>query len=96
MIGFSDLIADRNYTTSVKCTSHKGSVLEIKAEEFKQRLRNDTQTWNFLTQYSKDRDKDDLSHIKAVTKNYNAFKKNDFDKNVSSSKVVTWNSKPVA
>lgn len=34
IIGFNDLIANRLYSTSVKCISSQGSVFEIKADEF--------------------------------------------------------------
>ena len=35
VIGFGDILANRLYTTSVKCISCQGSVFEIKTDEFK-------------------------------------------------------------
>ena len=80
MIGLSDLIAERFFSTSVKCISSKGSVFEIKAEEFKQKLQKEYKTWNYLLQHAKEADEGTYSHIKTVTKNFGVFKKNDFDK----------------
>ena len=84
MIGFSDLIANREHATSVKCISCHGSVFEIKADDFRYKMSREQSTWNYLLQNAKEKDLEAYVHIKNVSHNIGVFQNNKPDKKAKS------------
>lgn len=58
MIGFNDVIDNRNYSTSVKCLSSNGVVLAIKTEEFLHKMQRDPAIWRQIQLLAKEKDDD--------------------------------------
>ena len=48
ILGVNDAIAQRDYTTSIKCESARGTVYVIGLAEFKTKMQKDKFTWNEL------------------------------------------------
>lgn len=48
MIGVEDIVNNRNYTTSVRCTSSSAICYMIKADEFLFRIGKDEKTWAMI------------------------------------------------
>lgn len=56
LLGHEDVFNDRNYTTSVRCHSHEGTVLAMKADEFLEKMGLNQKTWNNLIEMANERD----------------------------------------
>jgi hypothetical protein len=48
-IGIEDALNNRNYTTSVRCTSSSGQCYMLKASEFFVRIGKDDRSWKMVT-----------------------------------------------
>ena len=57
MIGEEDVIANRPYSTTVKCVSSVGHVLAINADEFYARFSKDERSWTKFIQNCQEKDK---------------------------------------
>ena len=58
VIGFQDILFERNCVVSVRCKSVKGVVAAIKAEDFLAKMKRDSQTWQALNIFADEKDID--------------------------------------
>lgn len=63
LIGQEDVILGRNYASTVKCISMRGSIYVIKAEEFLHRLSRDDLTWKIIKECSNIKENTIISSI---------------------------------
>jgi len=49
MFGEEDVVNDRKYTTTVRCTSTVASLFAIKKEEFFNRFQRDDKSWKIIS-----------------------------------------------
>lgn len=48
IIGLNDYLSKKPYSTSVRCSSCNGTILAIKADEFRSKMINNSQNWEKL------------------------------------------------
>mmetsp|Transcript_29545 Transcript_29545/g.45014 ORF Transcript_29545/g.45014 Transcript_29545/m.45014 type:complete len:88 (+) Transcript_29545:2062-2325(+) len=82
MFGEEDVINERKYTTSVRCTSTMATVFCVKAEEFFARFQRDDRTWKTITQRILKKDEETKKNIIKAAQRQNP----NFLKNLSVSK----------
>jgi len=64
IFGVEDIANNRNYTTSVMCTSSTGTCYMIKADEFLFRIGKDDRTWKMIINRLKNKDAMTIQKIK--------------------------------
>ena len=80
VLGFNDVIGNRNFSTSLKCVSCIASVFEIKVDEFKFRMQRETMSWNYLLKNAKEIDEEIKIQVKNASNNIGVFFRNKPDK----------------
>ena len=68
MFGEEDVIRERNYTTTVKCTSTVATLFVIKVDEFFLRFQRDEKTWKIITQRIMNKDEETKKIIIAAAR----------------------------
>lgn len=73
LLGWEDAINDRDHTTSARCISQSGKVLQIKVEDFLHNVQKDDRTWNMFGALGHERDditKEQIIDAKRAQKKY--------------------------
>jgi hypothetical protein len=71
MFGEEDFINQRNYTTSVRCSTHNAIVLMINSEEFLKQFKKDSISWDIILKNIRIKDEHTIEKIGYIaTRNY--------------------------
>lgn len=73
VLGHEDVMNDRNYTTSVKCQSHEGTVFAMRSDEFLANMAKNERAWSCLHAMSDERDKITKGKLKFAQRNQNEW-----------------------
>ena len=68
VLGWDDIIKERNYTFSVRCNSLTGTLIKISAADILKRMRKDQMALNTMTVMSNERDIANLTKIRQSRK----------------------------
>ena len=75
ILGFNDIIKQKNHTATLKCITNTGSLYAVNAQEFLFKIQRDKSTWLEMVDYFNSKDKQTKSKIKDSAANLGKFKK---------------------